>query len=257
MDLNGKLAIVTGGASGLGQGTVEAYISKGARVVIFDSNEERAAAIIDSLGDQGVSFWKVNVSDEGAVRTAVTEVVAKHGHIHILNNFAGIGTACKILNRDGPFPMDQWQPVLDVNLTGTFNVARFVAEQMAKNEPVTRDGGRGVIINTASVAAYEGQMGQLAYSASKGGVVAMTLPMARDLGSLGIRVNTIVPGLIYTPLVETMPEQVYEGLRESLVFPKRHGAPEEIAHLAVFMVENDYLNGECIRLDAGIRMQSR
>ena len=256
--MQGKLAIVTGGASGLGQGTVEAFVAKGARVAIFDLNEARAAEIMGALGDDKVFFWKVNVADEDAVRKAVQEVTENHGEIHVLNNFAGIGTACKTVNRGGPFPMDQWQPVLDVNLTGTFNVARYVAAQMAKNEPVTKDGGRGVIIHTASVAAYEGQVGQLAYSASKGGVVAMTLPMARDLGSLGIRVNTIVPGLIYTPLVEAMmTEQVHESLHDSLVFPKRQGSPEEIAHLAVFMVENDYLNGECIRLDAAIRMKPR
>lgn len=257
MDLNGKVAIVTGGASGLGQGTVEAYVAKGARVAIFDLNAQRAQAVIDDLGADKVAFWSVNVADEDSVKQAVAEVVEKFGALHICNNFAGIGSACKTLSKNGPFPMEQWKPVIDINLTGTFNVSRYAAEQMAKNEPVNDDGGRGVIINTASVAAYEGQVGQLAYSATKGGVVGITLPMARDLASYGIRVNTIVPGLIHTPLFEALPEPAYKSLEAQVVYPGRLGKPSEIAHLSVFMVENDYLNGECIRLDGGIRMQPR
>lgn len=257
MDINGKVAIVTGGASGLGQATVEAYVARGARVAIFDLNAERAQALIDQLGADHVAFWSVNVADEESVRQAVAEVVEKFGALHICNNFAGIGSACKTLGKNGPFPLAQWQPVIDINLTGTFNVARFAAEQMAKNEPLSEDGSRGVIINTASVAAYEGQVGQLAYSATKGGVVGITLPMARDLASYGIRVNTIVPGLIHTPLFEALPEPAYKSLEAQVVYPQRLGKPAEIAHLSVFMVENDYLNGECIRLDGGIRMQPR
>lgn len=257
MDINGKVAIVTGGASGLGQATVEAYVEKGCKVAIFDLNAERAQAVIDNLGADNVAFWSVNVADEDSVRQAVAEVVEKFGALHICNNFAGIGSACKTLSKNGPFPMEQWQPVIDINLTGTFNVSRFAAEQMAKNEPVNDDGGRGVIINTASVAAYEGQVGQLAYSATKGGVVGITVPMARDLASYGIRVNTIVPGLIHTPLFEALPEPAYKSLEAQVVNPQRLGKPAEIAHLSVFMVENDYLNAECIRLDGGIRMQPR
>ena len=257
MDLNGKVAIVTGGASGLGQGTVEAYVAKGAKVAIFDLNAERAQAVIDALGEDNVAFWSVNVADEESVKQAVAQVAEKFGAIHICNNFAGIGSACKTLSKNGPFPMEQWKPVIDINLTGTFNVSRYAAEQMAKNDPITDDGGRGVIINTASVAAYEGQVGQLAYSATKGGVVGITLPMARDLASYGIRVNTIVPGLIHTPLFEALPEPAYKSLEAQVVYPNRLGKPAEIAHLSVFMVENDYLNGECIRLDGGIRMQPR
>lgn len=257
MDLNGKVAIVTGGASGLGQGTVEAYVAKGVKVAIFDLNEARANAIIEDLGAENVAFWSVNVADENIVKTAVAEVVEKFGALHIVNNFAGIASACKTLSKNGPYPMEQWQPVIDINLTGTFNVSRFGAEQMAKNEPVTADGGRGVIINTASVAAYEGQVGQLAYSATKGGVVGMTLPMARDLASYGIRVNTIVPGLIHTPLFEQLPEAAYKSLEAQVVHPSRLGKASEIAHLSVFMAENDYLNGENIRLDGAIRMQPR
>ncbi|GAB5450324.1 MAG: 3-hydroxyacyl-CoA dehydrogenase [Halioglobus sp.] len=257
MDLQGKVAIVTGGASGLGQATVEAYVAKGVKVAIFDLNAERAQAVIDDLGEDKVAFWSVNVADENAVKEAVAAVVEKFGALHIVNNFAGIGSAAKTLGKNGPFPLEQWQPVIDINLTGTFNVARFAAEQIAKNDPVNDDGGRGVIINTASVAAYEGQVGQVAYSATKGGVVGMTLPMARDLASYGVRVNTIVPGLIHTPLFAMLPEPQYKALEAQVVHPPRLGKAAEIAHLAVFMAENDYLNGECVRLDGAIRMQPR
>lgn len=257
MDLQGKVAIVTGGASGLGRGTVEAYVEKGAKVAIFDMNEDNAKEVIGQLGADNVAFWNVNVTDEDGVKAAVAEVVEKFGALHIVNNFAGIGSACKTLSKKGPFPMDQWQPVIDINLTGTFNVSRFAAEQIAKNEPINNDGGRGVIINTASVAGYEGQVGQLAYSATKGGIIGMTVPMARDLASYGIRVNTIVPGLIHTPLFESIPENIYQSLEASVCYPQRLGKPAEIGHLSVFMAENDYLNAECIRLDGAIRMQPR
>jgi 3-hydroxyacyl-CoA dehydrogenase/3-hydroxy-2-methylbutyryl-CoA dehydrogenase len=257
MDLAGKVAIVTGGASGLGRATVEAYAARGVKVAIFDLNEKRAGDMISTLGADNVAFQRVDVADEESVRAAVAAVVEKFGAVHICNNYAGIDSACKILGKRGVFPMDQYMKVINVNLVGTFNVSRFAAEQMAKNQPINRDGGRGVIINTASVAAYEGQVGQLAYSASKGGVVGMTLPMARDLASYGIRVNTIVPGLIHTPLFDSLPEQVCKSLEASVCYPQRLGQPREIAHLAVFIAENDYLNGECIRLDGAIRMQPR
>jgi NAD(P)-dependent dehydrogenase (short-subunit alcohol dehydrogenase family) len=236
---------------------VEAYVARGVQVAIFDLNEERANQLIEKLGADKVAFWKVNVADEDSVKTAVAEVVEKFGALHICNNFAGIASACKTLGKNGVFPLDQYMPVININLVGTFNVSRFAAEQMARNEPINSDGGRGVIINTASIAAMEGQVGQLAYSASKGGVVGMTLPMARDLASYGIRVNTIVPGLIHTPLFESLPEQAYKSLEASVCYPQRLGKPEEIAHMSVFMAENDYLNGECIRLDGAIRMQPR
>jgi NAD(P)-dependent dehydrogenase (short-subunit alcohol dehydrogenase family) len=257
MDLAGKVAIVTGGASGLGRATVEAYVAKGVKVAIFDLNEALANEVIGELGEDNVAFWSVNVADEDAVREAVAGVVEKYGALHICNNFAGIGSACKTLGKKGPFPLDQFMPVININLVGTFNVSRFAAEQMAKNEPINDDGGRGVIINTASIAAMEGQVGQLAYSASKGGVVGMTLPMARDLASYGIRVNTIVPGLIHTPLFALLPEPAYKSLEASVCYPHRLGKAAEIGHLSVFMAENDYLNGECIRLDGAIRMQPR
>lgn len=257
MELAGKTAIVTGGASGLGRATVEAYVAKGARVAIFDLNEDNAREVIGQLGEDKVAFWSVNVADENVVRDAVAGVVEKFGALHICNNYAGIGSACKTLGKNGPFPLDQFMPIINVNLVGTFNVSRFAAEQMAKNEPINDDGGRGVIINTASIAAMEGQVGQLAYSASKGGVVGMTLPMARDLASYGIRVNTIVPGLIHTPLFAMLPEEAYKSLESSVCYPRRLGKAEEIAHLSVFIAENDYVNGECIRLDGAIRMQPR
>jgi NAD(P)-dependent dehydrogenase (short-subunit alcohol dehydrogenase family) len=257
MDLNGKVAIVTGGASGLGEATVEAYVAKGAKVAIFDLNEDRANAVIERLGADKVAFWSVNVADEDVVKAAVAGVLEKFGAVHICNNFAGIGSACKTLSKKGVFPMDQFMPVINVNLVGTFNVSRYAAEAMSRNEPINDDNGRGVIINTASIAAYEGQVGQLAYSASKGGVVGMTLPMARDLASYGIRVNTIVPGLIHTPLFEALPEPAYKSLEASVCYPNRLGQAGEIAHLSVMMAENDYLNGECIRLDGAIRMQPR
>ncbi len=257
MDLQGKVAIVTGGASGLGQATVEAYVARGVKVAIFDMNEERANEVIAKLGADNVSFWNVNVAEEESVKNAVAAVVEKFGALHICNNYAGIGPAAKTFGKKGVFPMDLYMTVLNVNLVGTFNVSRYAAEQMANNDVINDDGGRGVIINTASIAAYEGQVGQLAYSASKGGIVGMTLPMARDLASYGIRVNTIVPGLIHTPLFESMPEPVYKSLEASVCYPQRLGKPAEIAHLSVFIAENDYVNGECMRLDGAIRMQPR
>lgn len=257
MDIQGKVAVVTGGASGLGEGTVRSYVAMGAKVAIFDMNEERANAIIAELGAENVSFNNVNVADEDSVKAAIADVMSRYGAIHICNNYAGIGNAIKTLGKDGAFPLDAYKTVINVNLIGTFNVARLVAEQMAKNEPYDGVNARGVIINTASVAAYEGQIGQVAYSASKGGVVGMTLPMARDLAPYGIRVCTIVPGLIHTPLFETLPEAAYKSLEASVVNPKRLGRPDEIAHLSVMMVENEYMNGECVRLDGAIRMQPR
>jgi NAD(P)-dependent dehydrogenase (short-subunit alcohol dehydrogenase family) len=257
MDLAGKVAIVTGGASGLGRGTVEAYVAKGVKVAIFDMNEDNANEVIAQQGADNVAFWSVNVADEDSVKAAVEGVVEKFGALHICNNYAGIGSACKTLSKNGVFPLDEYMKIINVNLVGTFNVARYAAEQMAKNEPFNEHGGRGVIINTASVAAYEGQVGQLAYSASKGGVVGMTIPMARDLASYGIRVNTIVPGLIHTPLFESLPEKAYQSLEASVCYPPRLGRPEEIAHLSVCIAENDYMNGESIRLDGAIRMQPR
>jgi NAD(P)-dependent dehydrogenase (short-subunit alcohol dehydrogenase family) len=183
--------------------------------------------------------------------------MASFGAIHVCVNCAGIGSAHKTFGKDGPFPLAAWNRTIAVNLTGTFNVARLCAEQMAKNQPFDSNGGRGVIINIASVAAFDGQIGQAAYSASKAGIVGMTLPMARDLSSIGVRVNTIAPGLIETPLLGSLPADVLDALGKSVLYPKRLGKPTEIAHLAIAIIENDYLNAECIRVDGGIRMQPR
>ena len=256
MDIQGKVAVVTGGASGLGEATVRRYVDKGAKVAIFDMNDERGNSIAEELGE-AVIYRNVNVTSEEAVQSAIDDVVAAFGGIHICNNFAGIGGAAKTVSKKGAFPLDQYRTVIEVNLTGTFNVMRLVALQMSTQEPVTEDGGRGVIMNTASIAAYEGQIGQAAYSASKGGIVGMTLPVARDLADYGIRVNTIVPGLIHTPLFDTLPEEAFDSLAKSPLCPQRLGRPDEIAHVAQFIVENDYTNGECIRMDAGIRMQPK
>jgi NAD(P)-dependent dehydrogenase (short-subunit alcohol dehydrogenase family) len=256
MDINGKVAIVTGGASGLGEATVRRYVAHGAKVAIFDMNETRGSALVAELGEN-VIYQNVNVVDEEQVIAAIAATVAAFGAVHICNNFAGIGDAAKTVSRGEPLALEKFRRVIDINLIGTFNVLRMAAAQMAKQEPVTDDGGRGVIINTASVAAYEGQVGQAAYSASKGGVVGMTLPIARDLASLGIRVNTIVPGLIHTPLFDLLPKEAFDSLSQQPVYPQRLGKPEEIAHLSQYIVENDYTNGECIRMDAAIRMQPR
>lgn len=256
MKIKDKVAIVTGGASGLGEATVRRYHSLDARVAIFDMNAERGEALVSALGD-GVIYRQVNVADEEQVGAAIAATVSAFGAVHICNNYAGIGPAAKTVSRGRAMPLAAFRDVIEVNLIGTFNVLRLVAEQMATQEPVTEDGGRGVIINTASVAAFEGQVGQAAYSASKGGIVGMTLPVARDLASLGIRVNTIAPGLIHTPLFERLPQEAYDSLARQPVFPQRLGRAEEIAHLSQYIVENDYTNGETIRMDGAIRMQPR
>lgn len=256
MDIAGKTAVVTGGASGLGLGTVELYAEKGANVAIFDLNEEAGKAVAERLGDK-VAYFNVDVADEASVQTAIDAVVEKFGALHIVNNYAGIGPACKTYGSKGPHPIDLYMKVVMINQVGTFNVARLAAEKMAQNEPVNEDGSRGVIINTASVAAYEGQIGQVAYSATKGAIVGMTLPMARELAPYGIRVNTIVPGLIHTPLFDSIEESYYKALEASTVYPKRLGKPAEIAKLSAHIVDNDYINGESIRMDAAVRMQPK
>ena len=257
MDMNGKVAVVTGGASGIGQAVARRLAEAGGKVAIFDLNEDAGQAMVAELGADNCVFANVNVVDEASVMAGIEATVTAMSAIHVNVNCAGIGNAAKTLGKNGPFPLDLWNTVIAVNLTGTFNVLRLCAEVMAKNEPVTDDGARGVIINTASVAAYEGQMGQAAYSASKGGIVGMTLPIARDLSTIGIRVNTIVPGLINTPLFNGLTPEFVESLSQSVLYPKRLGRPEEIAQLAAAIVDNDYINGECIRMDGGIRMQPR
>jgi 3-hydroxyacyl-CoA dehydrogenase/3-hydroxy-2-methylbutyryl-CoA dehydrogenase len=256
MDINGKVAIITGGASGLGWATAELLHSKGAKIAIFDMNDDLGQQRATTLGD-GAIYFNVNVADEASVQAGITGVQEAFGTVHICCNYAGIGTPGRTVGRDGPLPLDWFKRVIDVNLVGTFNVIRLAAAVMINNEPVTDDGCRGVIINTASVAAYEGQIGQAAYSASKGGVVAMTLPIARDLASMGVRVNTIAPGLINTPMLQGLPEPAKESLANTVLFPRRLGEPQEIARVAQMLIENDYMNGETIRMDGGIRMQPK
>ncbi len=256
MEIKNTVAIVTGGASGLGLATVRHYVSLGAKVAIFDMNRE-AGESIASENPEAMAYFDVDVTSAESVEQAIAATVDRLGGIHIANNFAGIAAPVKTVGKDGPGSYEDFKRVIDVNLNGTFNVCRLAASEMTNNEPLNDSGCRGVIINTASVAAYEGQIGQAAYSASKGAIVSMTLTMARDLARNGIRVNTIAPGLIHTPLFESLPEEVYTSLEGQVLFPQRLGRPEEIAHLCQMLVENDYMNGETVRMDGGIRMQAR
>jgi len=258
MKIAGKVAVVTGGSSGIGQAVVRAFIQKGGRAAIFDLNEVSGQAMVKELGPAAI-FAKTNVSDEASVAAAIAKTMAAFGAIHVCVNCAGIGSAHKTFGKDGPFPLAEWDKTITVNLTGTFNVTRLCAEQMAKNPPEDANGGRGVVINTASVAAYDGQIGQAAYSASKGGVVGMTLPIARDLSAVGIRVNTIAPGLIDTPIYGQGEgaEAFKAKLKKDVLFPHRLGTSEEFATLAVELVTNSYMNAESIRIDGGIRMQPK
>jgi NAD(P)-dependent dehydrogenase (short-subunit alcohol dehydrogenase family) len=253
MDLQGKTAVVTGGASGLGRATVEHFVAGGANAVIFDLNDELGAELEAAHGGK-VTYFKTNVASEDDVSASMKAAKEKYGSIDIAVNCAGIGTPQKVLDREGNRnPLAYFQKIISVNLIGTYNVLSHAAEAMQSNEE-NADGERGVIINTASVAAYEGQIGQAAYSASKGGVVGLTLPVARELARQGIRVMTIAPGFIHTPLFDGLPEAAVESLKEQVVFPKRLGQPAEYAKLAGHIVENAYLNGETIRMDAAARM---
>lgn len=255
MQLQNKVAIVTGGASGLGLATVKGFLSKGAKVAIFDLNVEVGQSVAAELGEN-CFFCRVNVSDEASVQSALADVSSRWGGVHIAVNCAGIGSAMRTVGKNGPHSLEVFSKVITVNLIGTFNVTRLAAAEMAKNEG-NADNERGVIINTASVAAFDGQIGQVAYSASKGGVVGMTLPLARDLATIGVRVNTIAPGIFNTPLMNSSPDSVKLPLIEMTQFPKRLGYPEEYALLAIQLVENAFLNGETIRIDGAIRMAPR
>ncbi len=252
MDIAGKVALVTGGASGLGLATVRNLASKGAKVVIVDLPSSKGEQVAEEAGDS--VFVGTDVTDEAQVQEAV-DVATSLGDLAVLVNCAGIGNGARTVGKQGPFPLADFRKVVEVNLVGTFNVIRLAAAAMVARE--TEEEERGVVVNTASVAAFDGQIGQAAYSASKGGVVGMTLPIARDLAQHRIRVNTIAPGLFLTPLFETLPEQAIASLGAQVPHPQRLGRPEEYADLVAHIVDNPMLNGETIRLDGAIRMAPR
>ena len=255
MKLEGQAAIVTGGGSGLGEATARALAAAGARVAVLDINLAAAESVAASIGGLALAC---DVADAEGAAAAVAAAEQRHGVARLLMNVAGIGTAKRIVGRDGqPAPLADFERVIRINLLGTYNLCRLVAARMAGAEPVNADGERGVIVNTASVAAFDGQVGQEAYAASKGGVAAMTLPMARDLAQHGVRVCTIAPGIFATPLLLQLPEAVQHSLTESIPFPKRLGAPQEFAELALHIARNPALNGEVIRLDGALRMAPR
>lgn len=245
MEIDGAKVIVSGGASGLGRATAEAFLEGGATVTVFDLSEETP---------EGAGFRRLDVTDPDAARDAVQAASAEMGGLSVLVNCAGIAPAEKTLGREGPHSFDGFARTVGINLTGSFNIARLAAAEMAR-QPPNEDGERGVIINTASVAAYDGQKGQAAYAASKAGIAGLSLPMARDLAREGIRVMAIAPGIFLTPMLLGLPEEVRDGLAADVTFPKRLGRPEEFARLARFIVTCPYLNGETIRLDGALRMQ--
>jgi len=258
MDINNKIALVTGGASGLGRATCDQLVAQGVKVAIFDLNEEAGQQAVAELGSDSAMYLSVDVTDENAAAEAINKVIEHFGALHICVNCAGIAPATKVLDREGnAMPLGKFATAININLIGSFNIARLAAEQMAKNEPMGEALERGVIINTASVAGYEGQMGQAAYAASKGGIIALSLPMARDLAKTGIRVNAIAPGIMGTPMLLGMPENVQESLVANIQFPKRMGLPKEFGDLVAHIASNAYINGEAIRLDGAIRLQPR
>jgi NAD(P)-dependent dehydrogenase (short-subunit alcohol dehydrogenase family) len=252
MDLRNIAALVTGGASGLGAATARALAARGARVALLDVNLDAAATLGKEIGGTGI---KCDVTSEESASAAIAAAEAAHGPARILVNCAGIGSAARTVGKQGPFPLELFTRVVHINLIGTFNMIRLAAARMAELERVGEE--RGVIINTASVAAYEGQIGQAAYSASKAGVAGMTLPIARDLAQFGVRVMTIAPGLFLTPMLMGLSEEAQRSLGGQVPFPSRLGRPEEYAALAMHIVENTMLNGETIRLDGAIRMAPR
>ena len=254
MKMKDAIALITGGASGLGAATSRRFVELGARVVILDRDDERGNALAHELGDCS-RFVSADVTEEAGVLAALDIAASAFGGLNVVVNCAGVGLAMRTASSRGPHPLDLFETVIRINLIGTFNVIRLAATMMANND-ANADGERGIIINTASVAAYEGQIGQAAYSASKGGIVGMTLPIARDLARNGIRVCTIAPGIFDTPLLGSLPEQIRESLGKQAPFPSRLGQPGEFAQLAQQIVENPMLNGEIIRLDGALRMGS-
>jgi len=254
MKMQDVIAVVTGGASGLGAGTAERFVQCGASVAIID-RDDKGGALAATLGDKA-RFIQADVTREDDIRQALDCTISEFGRLNALINCAGIGIAIRTLSSRGPHPLDLFETVLRVNLIGSFNVIRLASALMADNKPLA-SGERGVIINTASVAAFEGQIGQAAYAASKGGIVGMTLPIARDLARYGIRVCTIAPGIFDTPLLDGLPEEVRASLSAQMPFPQRLGQPPDFARLAQQIIENEMLNGETVRLDGALRMGSR
>lgn len=248
MDLNNQIAVITGGASGMGKACAQTLSAKGVRVVVWDKQLH---------GLSGVTEMGCDVSSASAVESTLAATISQVGVPRICINCAGVAPAKRMVGKDGAMPLDAFRQVIDINLIGTFNVMRVLAEAMIALEPIGDSNERGVIINTASIAAYEGQIGQIAYSASKGGVVAMTLPAARELAQHGIRVNAIAPGLIATPLLLNMPQEVQASLAATIPFPKRFGKPEEIASLVAHIIENPMINGAVLRIDGALRMQPK
>ncbi len=253
MDINGIGAVVTGGASGLGEAAARILANNGANVAILDMSIDRAEIIANDIGAIAI---ECDVSDAKSVENAFIKAKEKNGLCGLAISCAGIAPATRIVGRDGPMPLDDFEQVIKINLIGSFNIMRIAASQMAER-PANIDGERGVIINTASVAAYEGQIGQAAYAASKGGIVSLTLPAAREFAKTGIRVNAIAPGLFGTPMLLSMPQEVQESLAATLPFPKRFGTPMEYAKLVLHLIDNPIINGEVIRIDNAIRMQAR
>jgi NAD(P)-dependent dehydrogenase (short-subunit alcohol dehydrogenase family) len=252
MRIDGKTFIVTGGASGLGRAAAEAILDAGGRAVLLDVNVEGGTVVETTLGPSA-RFVQADVASEDQVRAAVDLALQAFGGLHGVVNAAGVGPAAKVLGKRGPHPLDLFERTIRVNLTGTFNVIRLAAAAMVQNTPET-SGERAVIVNTASIAAFEGQIGQPAYAASKGGIVALTLPVARELASFGIRVVTVAPGIFDTPLLAALPEAARVSLGQQVPFPSRLGQPREYAALVRHIIENEMLNGEVIRLDGALRM---
>jgi NAD(P)-dependent dehydrogenase (short-subunit alcohol dehydrogenase family) len=253
MKIRNQVAIVTGGGSGLGAETARMLSEHGARVAVLDLNAQSAREVAADIGGYGVA---ADISDAESTSRAIQDIIEALGPPRILVNCAGIGGASRVLRKEGPMPLEAFQRIVRINLEGTFNMVRLTAFHMEKLEPL-EDGERGTIVNTASVAAYEGQIGQAAYAASKGGVVAMTLPIAREFARCGIRVNTIAPGIFLTPLLAELPEEAQKALGDSIPFPRRLGKPREFTDLVRTCVTNHYLNGETIRLDGGVRLAAK
>ena len=252
MEINGSVAIITGGASGLGATTARNLVHSGGRVAVMDLDREKGKKLVDELGDAAI-FHPVDVTREKEMDRVVEKVREAFGTIDILVNCAGIGESVKIVGKEGVMPLERFNRTIQVNLTGTFNVIRATASTLMENTP-NGEGERGVYINTASVAAFDGQVGQAAYSSSKGGIVSMSLALAREFANNGIRIMTILPGIFDTPMVDELSEKVRVRLGKQVPFPPRLGRPEEFSSLACHIIQNPYLNGECIRLDGGLRM---